>query len=458
MHISPVTKATLPAHANAHAPLDPKSVVIVGGGFAGAALAYHLVRQPNAGPIVIIERGTQLGRGIAYGMDNPTLRLNVPAARMSLDPSQPDDFVSFAGMQHEPDAFLPRALYGAYVHERLANAQRRQPDRLHVVRGEAVRIDEVGVRLATGERVPGARVVLATGIAPRRNVCSLPDDPRILDAWDESALARLPAAGRVLILGAGLSALDVLGVLDAAGHRHEVVILSRRGLLPRPHAATSGSFVIPAQLSTPPNSLRALVRWARAVVQAAVASGSCWQHALDALRPMLPSLWQALSAHDRRRFVRLLRPYWEVLRHRAPIDTLERAEARRARGELSVLAGRALDCSVGPAALEVTLRMRGGKLRRERFDSIVRCWGPALELDPSGAPLIAGLLDQGLARYDCAHIGISTADHGRLVDATGLPSERLFALGQLCRATRWETTSVPEIARDALELAELLGG
>lgn len=92
----------------------------------------------------------------------------------------------------------------------------------------------------------------------------------------------------------------------------------------------------------------------------------------------------------------------------------------------------------------------------QRFSHVMRCTGPALELDLPRSPLLAALIHDGRARHDCARLGIATGPHGQLIEASGLPSERLFALGQLCRASRWETTSVPEIVCDAVALAELL--
>ena len=73
-------------------------MVIVGGGVAGVAVAYHLLREMNAdGRIHVVEMGPWLGRGIAYGVESEVFRLNVPASRMSLDPEVPDDFVAFSG-------------------------------------------------------------------------------------------------------------------------------------------------------------------------------------------------------------------------------------------------------------------------------------------------------------------------------------------------------------------------
>jgi len=435
----------------------PESIAIVGGGFAGAALAYHLLQLQSPLRIRIIERAAQLGRGLAYAVESPVLRLNVPATRMSLDPERPDDFVQFAGCEATPRAFLPRREYGAYVEARLMQAARAQPERLQVIRGEAVAIEPGRIRLADGRCVSGDRIVVATGLAASSGACSWPDDERVLDAWDEGACERAARAsraskdGRMLLLGAGLSAIDVLSLLESAGHRAEVVVLSRHGLLPRPHSAQCSPFQLPSDFKPAPHQLRELVRWVRAVVREAARNGADWQHGIDALRPHIPRLWQQLSARDRTRFERLVRPYWDVLRHRAPINALAAVEARRARGKLVVRAGRVLQCHAREDGLDVSLRLRGGERTVERFSHVVRCLGPARSLEP----LLAALVHARLAQRDPAGLGIVTLEHGRLSDGAGQPSRQLFALGLPCRASRWETTSVPEIVRDAVALAQL---
>lgn len=440
-----------------------RSIVIVGGGFAGAALAYHLMAKREPPLVTLVERGERVGRGIAYGTEQPALRLNVPASRMSLDPARPNDFVEFAGAQAQPDAFLPRAVYGRYVESRLATAHLKHPTRLRIVRAAAVAIErDASVRLDDGSMLQADRVVLATGLAARASHCRWPHDPRVIDAWDERAVAALPRRGRVLVLGSGLSALDVIGLLESAGHQGELVVLSRHGLLPRPHAERGGRFAIPAALGPAPKELLPLCAWVRATVRSAEAAGHPWQHAIDALRPRLSQLWCGLSARDRLRFVRRVRPFWEVLRHRAPADALARLEAHCSRGTVSVIAGELLHCRAEPEALAVELQLRASGARPaarqrvvQRFTHVVRCTGPALELDLPRLPLMAALLRDGRASHDCARLGVATGPHGQLIEACGHPSERLFALGQLCRASRWETTSVPEIVRDAVALAEL---
>jgi uncharacterized NAD(P)/FAD-binding protein YdhS len=437
------------------------AVVIVGGGFAGAALAYHLLARSRPFDITLVERRERVGRGVAYDVEHPALRLNVPAARMSLDPARPGDFVAFAGAQADPNAYLARSLYGRYIGARLAQAQHEHRGRLHCVRATAVRVDDTTVWLDDGRRIRADRVVLATGLTSRDEHSGWPEDPRVLDAWDSRALSALPRDGRILLLGSGLSALDALSVLESGGYTGETVMLSRRGLPPRPHTSRTGCFAIPARFGPPPRKLTALLRWVRALVREAEATNHPWQHAIDALRPRISEIWQSLSARDRRRFIDRVRPYWEVLRHRAPADVLAMVEARAQRGVLSIMRGQVLHCSAGPDALELRLQLRsparGGPACEvtERFSQVVRCTGPALEHDPLRSPLTAALLRDGYARPDCARLGIATGPRGQVLDRDGRPSDRLFALGQPCRASRWETTSVPEIVRDAVAMAEL---
>jgi uncharacterized NAD(P)/FAD-binding protein YdhS len=444
-----------PLPVDSPSPREGRSVVIVGGGAAGAAVAFHLLRRGNADlRVTLVERGPWLGRGVAYGVDSRIFRLNVPASRMSLDPSRPEDFQRWAGAA--PDAMLPRSTFGAYVVEKLAGAVRDSPAKLRIVRAEAVAVGPGGVRLAAGGEVPAETVVLATGIEPRISPSQLPADARILDAWDEPALASLPREGKLLVLGAGLSALDVVVWLEAHAFEGSVTVLSRRGLLPRPHLhpPRAPSPLAASTLATAPPDLRGLLRWVRALVRTRVATGEPWQLAIDALRPHTRSLFAALRPADRARFVRSVRPYWDVLRHRAPVDALAAVDRLREAGRLEVVAGRILRCVPDADGLDVELALAGGATRRERYARVVRCLGPALDRSESDAPLMRQLVASGSAIADPAGLGLVTDDAGRVVDASGHASERLLAIGAPLRASAWETTAIPDIAAHAATLAE----
>jgi len=446
-----------PLPVDAPSPLEGRSVVIVGGGLSGVALATHLLRRANANlRIFLVERGPWIGRGVAYGVESRVFRLNVPASRMSLDPEAPDDFVRWARAEAAPNAFLSRVQYGAYVVERFRDALRKSSGKLRLMRGEARRVDRDAVLLSDGTRLPAEVVVLATGLAPRLAPGTLPDDARVVDAWDECAVAGLPHSGKLLVLGAGLTALDVLAQLEVCGFRGEATVLSRRGLLPRPHLSSPRS-APPLRrelVDDAPQDLRGLLAWGRRVVRESERRGEPWQLAIDSIRPHVQRLFRGLPPADRARFVRSVRPYWDVLRHRAPAEAYALVDGWKALRRLEVLAGCIASCEAREHGLHVEIRVAGGKTRQERYDAIVRCIGPALERAEAEAPIVRDLIATGRAIADPAGLGIMTDEEGRVVGPGEPEGAAVFALGALRRASSWETTSVPDIAVHALALAK----
>ena len=438
------------------APSSPegRQIVIVGGGFSAAAVAYHLLRRADADLRVhIVESGPWLGRGIAYGVESQVFRLNVPAAKMSVDPDIPDDFVRFAGAEAHPHAFLSRALYGRYVTERLATAIRESPGKLRLWHDEAVAASDREVVLRSGRRLPAESIVLATGLATRLRPTRW--HAGVIDAWDECALATIPSRGRVLVVGSGLTALDVLTFLEAQRFEGSVTIVSPRGLLPLPHEEPHRGVVAltTEQIAAAPRELQSLVRWVSEQLRAT--NGEPWQRSVDRLRPHVAALYRGLSHRDRARFVRHVRPLWDVLRHRAPVDTLARVDALQAAGRLRRIAGRVRIADGGEPEISVEIRERFGGSRTETFDAVVRCIGPALDLAEGETPLLRSLIDAGLARVMPDGLGLETLVDGRLVDGRGAASKSIFGIGAVRRASHWETTSVPDISVDARRIAGL---
>jgi uncharacterized NAD(P)/FAD-binding protein YdhS len=356
-------------------------------------------------------------------------------------------------------AALQRTAYGAYVVDRFGRALNGAAAKVRLFRGTAAQVSSEGVRVSTGEVLPADVVVLATGLAPRITPSWPVADARVIDAWDECGLATLPQQGRILVLGSGLSALDVVGLLDARRFEGSIVVLSKNGLLPRAHH--DPSLVAPlaartraaAAMNEAPATLRGLIRWMRELAKA-----EPWPLAVAQLRPHLSELWHRLSPRDRARFVRSVRPFWDVLDHSAPAGTLDVVEHMRAAGRLEVVAGRVAACEARPEGLELEMTLRAGGRRRDRFDAIVRGVGPALGSSDVQSPLLQSLLGEGSASLDPAGLGIVTDAGGALVSREGRSSDRCFALGALRRASHWDGAAVPEIAVHARNLAvHLLG-
>ena len=200
----------------------------------------------------------------------------------------------------------------------------------------------------------------------------------------------------------------------------------------------------------------------RAEVIRTTAAGGDWRSVVDALRPRTQALWAALPIIERRRFVRHLRPYWDVHRHRAAPHVAALIEEMRETGRLVVHAGRLVSMTEreGPAGApvaDVTIReRRTGHEIGLSVDRIVNAIGPGGDIRSSGEPLIDGLLAAGLVQADPLGLGLRTAEDGALIDAEDRSSASMFTLGSPRRGDLWESTAVPELRVQAARLAERL--
>ncbi|NVN30154.1 FAD/NAD(P)-binding protein, partial [Endobacter medicaginis] len=118
-------------------------IVVIGGGFSGAAFAIHLLRDHPAlqAELTIIEPRARLGAGVAYGSTDPQHRINVAANRMALFAEDPTQFHRWLEEADEaardPDAALPdgrlypqRGRFGAYMAETLDALAREAAPRI----------------------------------------------------------------------------------------------------------------------------------------------------------------------------------------------------------------------------------------------------------------------------------------------------------------------------------------
>jgi uncharacterized NAD(P)/FAD-binding protein YdhS/flavin reductase (DIM6/NTAB) family NADH-FMN oxidoreductase RutF len=445
------------------------TIAIVGGGFSGALTAAQLLRRRHPGGlrVVLVERGSRVGPGVAYGAQSPLHKLNVPAGQMSAFPDRPQHFLDWAqrrGVAVDGDAFLPRSVYGEYVEEILAEAEGSAATgtRLERVRDEAVGVVPAGrgrtltVRLRRGDPIGADRLVLAVGNPPPHDPAGA--DPALLasdrytaDPWDRG-IAEQPPEGSILLLGTGLTAVDVALLL---GEGATVSAVSRNGLLPRVHRAEGKPPREAYRLPNGPLILRELIP---AVCREAARVGEGeddWRDVVDSLRPVTNQIWSRLSEEDRRWFVEHLARLWEVHRHRLAPEVAAELGARRASGRLEVLAGSIERMSLSRRGVEVRLlRAKRNAAETLRFDRVINCTGPAQDLSRVDDPLLVDLLRQGIASVNELRLGLEVDRDGALVGRQGQPSPTVIAIGPLRKGTLWETTAVPELRSQAALLAE----
>ena len=450
-----------------------RTVVIVGAGFSGSALAINLLRRAQPPLRVLLIDRTQMARGLASARRPYPYLLNVPAGRMSADSVEPEAFLHFAQrrLPHAGAAdFLPRELYGEYLESLLTDAERGAAAGVQLERryGSVIaeerppRSTRVQVHLADGRIFAADAAVLALGnpapaplpgCATLRGSLGYHGDP-----WQEPPQARTGES--VLVVGAGLTMADVVLAGAANGAKISWHALSRRGLIPPPQSGfTHGEHTCDSAplLAAASVSMRQLLSAARALARAIEARGGDWREAIAVVRAQAPQLWQRLALRERQRFLRHVRAYWDLHRHRLPESSWAALSELRRTGALQVHAGRLLHLERAGRQIRALYRPRGREAPATLVvDRVINCTGPDYDIRRTDERLLRSLLARGVACADPLGLGLMTDARGALMGRDGRIAAGLFCLGPMLRATHWETTAVAELREYAAGLAEHL--
>ena len=420
----------------------------MGGGASGTILAAQLARRGIES--VLIDGSGRVGAGVAYSTTEPAHLLNVRAEGMSAIADDPDHFVRrFEAEGGHRRGFAQRRLFGRYLREILGEAvdggcvslepsmaisARRGGDGWQVELDDGRALEASGLAIATGNQDP----------EPLRAFANV-GERFVNNPWDADSRRAVQDLvdndGSALLVGTGLTMVDLVLSLGAAGYQGRIVALSRRGQIPRAHADFD-----PAPVGiedVPQGHVGKLWRWLR---ERAGAVG--WRAAVDSLRPHSHALWQSFDTGQQRRFMRHARPWWDVHRHRIAPQVAATVHGMISSGQLEIAAGRIVSAAPRDDGMEVEIRRRGSReSTTERFAYAFNCTGPLHAMEKTRNPLLRGLLDAGEVKPDQLDIGLS-------VDENSRAGNRLWALGPLSKGRYWEIIAVPDIREQAAQVAE----
>lgn len=451
-----------------------KNILIIGAGFSGAVIAARLLREACHTDIrvYLVNGSGNIARGMAYGTQSPHHVLNVPAGNMSAFDEDPDHFLRYAqGVNPSITAssFVSRRIYGDYLHWLLDEAEQTTAPHVELKRIYRQVIGfSVGasghtsiVTLDNGEMLQVDKVVLALGhfasnSLPVGDTTFFHNVRYLHDPWDRPRLDAIPARASVLLLGTGLTAVDVAMTLLGRNPERQITAVSRRGLLPQSHRhaagkpSATGAESIWGAASTVRSQLKAFREYSRTLTD----QGRDWREGFAILRPVTASIWLAYTDKERRRFLRHVQPFWDTHRHRlAPVIAAQFNAALNS-GTVRTFAGRVLLCEDTGDEVRVSLQLRGQqKLQIERTQYVINCTGPCSDPRRVDSELVAQLLNKGLIRTDALGLGIDVAPDCAVVSADGQVSRNLFYIGPWLKAAYWEATAVPDLRVIASRLA-----
>lgn len=462
-----------------------QNIAIVGGGIAGISVAIQLIHQAKPEmTLTIFEKSGRFGRGLAYQPRQVAHLLNVPAGKMSLNASQPDDFLQWLAQQpafaaDEPavlaQAYLPRALFGDYVAQRWqeALALAAQQGVQVVLRPQAVTAldltnSEAPQLQTDGQWQSFSALVLACGNELPRHPAGLTQLAQhtayVQNPWSDAWLAKLKPDSKVLILGNGLTMVDTLLSLRAAGLKTPVLSVSPHGYGMLPHRHPGLQLRQFSQSLPEQAGLRQLLRLFNRARHQVRRLGISAEPLIDALRPHTQRYWQQFSYAEKTLFMRRLRHLWGVARHRVPLHLHDQLQQQRLSGLLEVHAGQVVQARANGDQLDLQICSRVHRdVAAQTFDYqadlVLNCTGPEQDYRKlAGHPLQQAITAGALA---AGPLGLGLAADVmslRLKAGNGAVYPAVYAIGSLLRGELWESTALHEIRQQAVQIATQITG
>lgn len=444
-------------------------IAIIGFGFSGNLVVANLLRAA-CGPLTLyIIDEKQDGRGVAYSTSNPEHLLNVRAAGMSAFAHMPDHFVAWlqtnaakelqAQMEiirdFGADDFVPRMLYGAYLQEVWRDSQKIAAQKncsIQLVPTQAVAIQNRAtpvVLTARGDAIAVDRIILAAGHEAKPILPTVASSHIIQNPWAADTFycaAHWPSP--VLLVGTGLTAVDMVLSLRHNGYTGEIVAASFSGRVPQPHAKPTAVFAFRAEEIAAAKTLPAMLRLLRATIRAV----GEWRVVIDALRPHTQALWQRLGTRAQQTFLARLNTRWITHRHRMAPQIAATINTEIAAAKLRLVACKQVDARVEHGQLIASITARDG-VQQFAPSRIMNCAGLELNLARSGNLLLRQLLAEGMVEPHATGLGIVADHHYR---AWGLLHPKLYVIGSLLTGQLLESTAVPELRAQAAAIAQAL--
>jgi uncharacterized NAD(P)/FAD-binding protein YdhS len=447
---------------------------IIGGGFSGVSVAAQLAQQAKSRiTVYLFNFKYPVAKGIAYSTADHHHLMNVPAASLSFFHNDPYHFSQWLD-QYYPEkytdaqgnhllSFVPRKIYGDYILDTFNRTLIHSTIDYKLINEEVVSLthnqNAFELTMQNGNIVLCDQVILATGNQLPVKPPYISDEMEqkqfyLHNPWDYEKI-KSTKPEEVLLIGCGLTAVDVAITLLEKYKNINITACSPHGRWPMTYNIHDQPFAnMELLLSEISSSARLLTLFSQLniALKKHLRKGSSAGSFVASIRPFTASLWQQLSITDKLAFMRHLKHYWSVSRHRMPEEAAHKIEQFQNEGRLKVIKGRIQSCQVQDDRLLIELKQHT-ELTQLHTNLIINCTGPVSDMLQSQLPLYKKLLQQNLLPIDPVLKSISSDKNFRIPLNTATPHNALFGIGPVLKGTFWETTAVAEIKEQAESIA-----
>jgi uncharacterized NAD(P)/FAD-binding protein YdhS len=154
-------------------------------------------------------------------------------------------------------------------------------------------------------------------------------------------------------------------------------------------------------------------------------------------------------------FLRRIRPYWEIARHRIPAKSALLLNEMMNTGQLELKKGYIVEAKSTDSGIEIVYRSEDNAIRQV-FHKVINCTGPESNYRKVRFPIISDLIGRGKVQTDSLGLGIKCTPEGRIINQQDNVEEGIWCIGPMRKAMLWETTALRELREQASELASLI--
>jgi uncharacterized NAD(P)/FAD-binding protein YdhS len=417
-----------------------KIIAIVGFGFCGKLAFANIVKSLNKkDKILIFDKAQGDFKSAAFSPFSPHYILNVPVANMSAfsdDAAYEESFENFLKNNHSEIwkssgkfGFVARQIYGEYLEEIVQKAQenaKKNGVNFEFVNQEVMAIsDEFLITTKNNIQFQATEVLLATSFKQVQLPFEIESKKFIKALWNEDALEfhqKILTNETICLIGSGLTTVDVIVGLKKKNFSGKIIIISRRGNLPKKHLIKSSeksSYFIDAE------DAKKGVLFLCLKIRNFLKSNSQFdlRNIINSIRSTTDKLWHNLDEKNKKLFFRLM-PYWNIFRHRAPISSIELIEEMIAAGQIEIVEGGVKKCQKLGDKISVQT-----KFAEFEVDYLVNCLG--FEFNARKYPLLNQMIELGLLQQDFMMVRSN--------------NDKVHLLGGLNIGRDFECTAVPDL-------------